>query len=182
MAGFYGLHVHGDAAEGTHLFVDPPVIGTGVGRALWHHLVAVCARRGVVTVLIDADPDAVGFYLAMGAERAGQRRRDRSLAACCRACVTSCRPRSGETSAADPRRRLPAPVVPDRTAEPPLRSIRVGRGPDPVRHDRATRRALSPTGHHRAPRSGQRHGSPTRAAPGPPVAHAAAACCDTSTR
>jgi GNAT superfamily N-acetyltransferase len=71
VAAFYGLHVHGDTAEVTHLFVDPPAIGTGVGRALWHHLVAACARRGVATVVIDADPSAEGFYLALGAEQAG---------------------------------------------------------------------------------------------------------------
>jgi GNAT superfamily N-acetyltransferase len=71
VVGFYGLQVDDARAEVTHLFVDPPAIGTGVGRTLWHHLVATCARCGVGTVTIDADPGAVGFYLTMGAERDG---------------------------------------------------------------------------------------------------------------
>lgn len=37
VVGFYGLHIDGDTAELTHVFVDPPAIGTGVGRTLWQH-------------------------------------------------------------------------------------------------------------------------------------------------
>ena len=43
----------------------------GVGRRLWEHAVAVAKAGGFTTVLIEADPHAEGFYLAMNAERIG---------------------------------------------------------------------------------------------------------------
>lgn len=53
------------------LFVEPAAIGTGVGRLLYRHALGEAGRLGFTRVLIASDPHAEGFYLAMGAERAG---------------------------------------------------------------------------------------------------------------
>jgi GNAT superfamily N-acetyltransferase len=53
------------------LFVDPPAIGTGVGRALLDDALRYAARRGWSSLRIESDPDAEGFYLAHGARRVG---------------------------------------------------------------------------------------------------------------
>ena len=69
--GFYQLSVAGDEADIALLFIDPPMIGRGIGQALWHHLVGEARRAGAIRITIEADPNAEGFYLRMGAERAG---------------------------------------------------------------------------------------------------------------
>jgi GNAT superfamily N-acetyltransferase len=53
------------------LFVEPGVMGAGVGRVLWAHAVAAARAAGFVRLRIDADPGAEGFYLRMGARRCG---------------------------------------------------------------------------------------------------------------
>jgi GNAT superfamily N-acetyltransferase len=65
--------VDGEPPEGElgNLFVDPPAIGTGVGRLLWQHAVRAAAAAGFAALLIESDPQAEGFYAAMGAERVG---------------------------------------------------------------------------------------------------------------
>ena len=50
-----------------HVWVDPTIHGKGVGRALVRH--ARAEARGVMMVV--ADPNAVGFYLKLGARRIG---------------------------------------------------------------------------------------------------------------
>ena len=50
-----------------HVWVDPTVHGRGVGRALVRH--ARTEAPGVMMVV--ADPNAVGFYLKLGARRVG---------------------------------------------------------------------------------------------------------------
>lgn len=54
------------------LFVEPAAIGTGVGRVLFRHAVRRAAAEGVARLSIDADPNAEGFYLSMGAVRVGE--------------------------------------------------------------------------------------------------------------
>lgn len=68
VAGFYQLE--GD--EVGAFFVDPPFIGRGVGRALWDHLIGHARTVGLAWVTILSDPNAEGFYLAMGAQRIGE--------------------------------------------------------------------------------------------------------------
>lgn len=53
------------------LFVDPPAIGTGAGRALFDHAVAAARAAGGRTLWIDADPFAGPFYQHVGAIPAG---------------------------------------------------------------------------------------------------------------
>jgi GNAT superfamily N-acetyltransferase len=55
------------------LWVDPEAIGSGIGRRLFDHALLTAAGLGLASLLIESDPNAEGFYLAMGAERIGER-------------------------------------------------------------------------------------------------------------
>jgi GNAT superfamily N-acetyltransferase len=71
--GFYRLLLQDDGvAELDALFVEPAAMGQGVGRSLWQHAVATAATLGCSEMVWQSDPQAVGFYLAMGARRAGE--------------------------------------------------------------------------------------------------------------
>ncbi|MEE8276121.1 MAG: GNAT family N-acetyltransferase, partial [Alphaproteobacteria bacterium] len=59
------------AAEVSLFFVDPAAIGQGVGTRLWRHLIGEARRRGVERIVVESDPNAEGFYLAMGARTVG---------------------------------------------------------------------------------------------------------------
>ena len=71
LCGFYQLSITGEEADIALFFVDPPMIGRGIGQALWRHMVGEARRVGVARIAIEADPDAEGFYLRMGAKRIG---------------------------------------------------------------------------------------------------------------
>jgi GNAT superfamily N-acetyltransferase len=53
------------------LFVEPDAIGQGLGRLLFEHAVAVARGLGLTRLVIESDPYAEPFYLAMGATRIG---------------------------------------------------------------------------------------------------------------
>jgi ribosomal-protein-alanine N-acetyltransferase len=72
IAGFYGLISEGARAELDYLWVDPPYIGQGIGRALVDHARHAAASSGAERLEIIADPNAEGFYRRMGAERIGE--------------------------------------------------------------------------------------------------------------
>ena len=57
----------GDTADLDALFVDPPAIGSGAGRALFEAAVILARRRGARRMTILADPNAAAFYERMGA-------------------------------------------------------------------------------------------------------------------
>jgi predicted N-acetyltransferase YhbS len=69
---FYALTGEGGGLELEHLWVSPGWIGSGVGRLLFEHAMHEAALRGASVVEIEADPNAEGFYLRMGARRVGQ--------------------------------------------------------------------------------------------------------------
>ena len=69
---FYALTSASGELELEHLWVLPVWIGSGVGRLLFEHAVREAARQGATTVAIEADPNAEGFYLRMGARRVGE--------------------------------------------------------------------------------------------------------------
>jgi GNAT superfamily N-acetyltransferase len=50
------------------LFVEPQFIGTGCGKRLWNHAVATARELGASGFSFYSDPNAAGFYRAMGAE------------------------------------------------------------------------------------------------------------------
>jgi GNAT superfamily N-acetyltransferase len=54
------------------LWVEPPHIGSGVGRALFDAACEVARTLPADQLLIVSDPNAEGFYLRMGARRIGE--------------------------------------------------------------------------------------------------------------
>jgi GNAT superfamily N-acetyltransferase len=70
--GFAGLGGPPPTGELTDLWIDPTAIGRGVGRALFGHVAAAARDAGMTVLTIEAEPNAVGFYRAMGAEPAGE--------------------------------------------------------------------------------------------------------------
>lgn len=72
--GFVAVDLAGpDGVEVTHLFVDPPAIGSGVGRRLWDRAVAAALVAGASAVVVEADPNAEPFYARLGAQPIGSR-------------------------------------------------------------------------------------------------------------
>jgi GNAT superfamily N-acetyltransferase len=72
-SGFYRLVVQDEGvAELDALFVEPAAMGQGIGGRLWRHAVATAAKLGCWELVWQSDPQAEGFYLAMGAQRAGE--------------------------------------------------------------------------------------------------------------
>lgn len=53
------------------LFVDPAHMGKGIGRALFEWSISAARNLGAEIMIIEADPDAVPFYLAMTCREAG---------------------------------------------------------------------------------------------------------------
>lgn len=53
------------------LFVDPSLMGKGIGRALFEWSCSAARQLGAEQMVIEADPDAVPFYLAMYCREAG---------------------------------------------------------------------------------------------------------------
>jgi len=71
--GFYRLVLQDDGmAELDALFVEPAAMGQGVGKRLWRHAVATATKLGCSEIVLQSDPQAKGFYLAMGAQHAGE--------------------------------------------------------------------------------------------------------------
>ena len=73
VVGFYELRALGHARiELEALFVDPGVLGQGIGRRLFAHACERALKSGARRLEIQSDPHAEGFYLAMGAVRTGR--------------------------------------------------------------------------------------------------------------
>ncbi|EGX90177.1 acetyltransferase [Cordyceps militaris CM01] len=71
IAGVYRL-TPGDIGELSYLWIRPAHIGRGLGRLLWEDALRRAAAGGMVRLTLDADPNAEGFYLRMGAQRCGE--------------------------------------------------------------------------------------------------------------
>ena len=71
LLGFYRLAGEAPIAELADLFVDPNAIGHGVGATLLADAVNRARALGISHLVIDADPNAEGFYARMGARRVG---------------------------------------------------------------------------------------------------------------
>ena len=69
--GFYSLDGPGPRGELGNLWVDPPHIGTGLGRLMWTDAVRTARILGWTALVLDAEPYAEGFYFAMGAREIG---------------------------------------------------------------------------------------------------------------
>ena len=57
----------GDTTDLDALFIDPPAIGSGAGRALFEAALILARRQGARRMTILADPNAAAFYERMGA-------------------------------------------------------------------------------------------------------------------
>jgi GNAT superfamily N-acetyltransferase len=73
IAGFYGFEPEDGGVGLDYMFVEPALIGRGVGRSLWNHAVEQARRLGHANLIVVSDPNAEGFYLRMGARRIGAR-------------------------------------------------------------------------------------------------------------
>nr|WP_216665411.1 GNAT family N-acetyltransferase [Pseudoruegeria sp. HB172150] len=62
----------GDGAELAKLFVDPDFIGTGLGKYLFRWAEDEARRRNIRRLHFSAEPLAVPFYRAMGAQVTGE--------------------------------------------------------------------------------------------------------------
>ncbi len=65
-----GSPPHGELED---LWLDPRLIGRGSGRLLFEHALRTATELGFASLVIEADPNAEGFYRAMGAVRIGER-------------------------------------------------------------------------------------------------------------
>jgi GNAT superfamily N-acetyltransferase len=72
IAGFYALLGHAPELRMEHLWVMPRFMKQGHGRRLFQHACELARSLKAKRLLIEADPNAEGFYLAMGATPAGQ--------------------------------------------------------------------------------------------------------------
>lgn len=54
-------------AELEHIFVEPSHLSQGYGRSLFEHAAALARAEGFVELVIQSDPNAAGFYHALGA-------------------------------------------------------------------------------------------------------------------
>jgi GNAT superfamily N-acetyltransferase len=73
-AGMYRITGAPPQGELEDLWLDPPFIGRGLGRLLLEHALETAAELGFESLVIEGEPNAEGFYLAMGAIRIGGRR------------------------------------------------------------------------------------------------------------
>jgi GNAT superfamily N-acetyltransferase len=71
--GYYQLGGKPPDGELMDIFIEPAVIGTGLGRMLWEHAVRSASERGFHSLTLESDPHAEPFYLHMGAARIGER-------------------------------------------------------------------------------------------------------------
>jgi GNAT superfamily N-acetyltransferase len=69
IVGFYSIDDRPPSGELGNLWVVPERIGTGLGKRLWQHAVDSAREAGYTSLRIEADPNAAGFYEAMGADR-----------------------------------------------------------------------------------------------------------------
>ncbi|MEZ5423869.1 MAG: GNAT family N-acetyltransferase [Pyrinomonadaceae bacterium] len=72
--GFYLLRKDDEKLWLEHLWVEPDRIGHGFGRQLFEHAMAAAKEMGHSSVHIESDPNAEGFYAAMGASKVGESR------------------------------------------------------------------------------------------------------------
>ena len=71
VVGLVQIKVTGADADLLKLFVEPALIGTGIGRLLFEWATAKARELGAVRMMIEADPGAAPFYERMGAHYAG---------------------------------------------------------------------------------------------------------------
>ncbi len=66
IAGFCALRLNGAEAAVDHLWIRPASMGKGIGRSLLRHCEKAARKAGATRLKVESDPNAVGFYQAMG--------------------------------------------------------------------------------------------------------------------
>jgi N-acetylglutamate synthase-like GNAT family acetyltransferase len=66
LLGVYALEAKDRIVDLDLLFIDPPAIGKGVGKALFKDAVSEARMLGAKEMTVLSDPHAKGFYEAMG--------------------------------------------------------------------------------------------------------------------
>ena len=69
--GVYLLTIESAGLDLGHFWIRPEAMGRGIGRALFEHAAEQARGLGFSEIQIEADPNAEGFYLHMGAKRVG---------------------------------------------------------------------------------------------------------------
>jgi GNAT superfamily N-acetyltransferase len=72
--GMYRITGTPPSGELEDLWLEPSAIGRGHGRRMFEHSLATAAELGFDELTIEAEPNATGFYAAMGAVQVGERR------------------------------------------------------------------------------------------------------------
>lgn len=72
VVGWHRVTLHEERAELEDLWLEPALIGTGLGRLLFEHAVSVAAAHAANRLEWDAEPYAEGFYRAMGGAEIGR--------------------------------------------------------------------------------------------------------------
>ena len=70
--GLLELVPEGRSTEVRMIFVEPGLVRSGIGRALWRHAEARARAHGAARLALDADPNAVPFYERMGMRIVGE--------------------------------------------------------------------------------------------------------------
>ncbi len=77
LVGFYALErLSTSNFDLTALFVEPDVIGAGIGRMLMRHAIEIAANEGASDIVIQSDPHAREFYERVGARYDGETESD----------------------------------------------------------------------------------------------------------
>ncbi len=71
VVGLAQVKATGAGAELLKLFVEPALLGSGIGRLLFEWATAKARDLGAARMIIEADPGAAPFYHRMGAHQAG---------------------------------------------------------------------------------------------------------------
>ncbi len=71
LAGVAAIAPDGDGHEVAVFFVDPAMMGKGIGADLFQAMVGLAAESGIAKLGILSDPNAAGFYEKMGARPIG---------------------------------------------------------------------------------------------------------------
>lgn len=74
LAGFAAVDLRCDPGELVALFVDPAMIGRGLGQRLFDAALDAARAAGAPELLIESDPNAEAFYRLRGAVPVGVRR------------------------------------------------------------------------------------------------------------
>ncbi len=71
--GYYAFHIISSTmVRLDHIFLEPDFIGTGFGEKLMVHFLARIREMGSLKVILDAEPNAEGFYQKFGFKKVTQ--------------------------------------------------------------------------------------------------------------